>query len=81
MNVKKYKLYSSEGCHLCEQAFALCQQVGIAEQVELIDIVEDEKLVELYGVAIPVLENTENNIEKNNKLFWPFDREQIENLK
>ncbi|MBL4910028.1 MAG: glutaredoxin family protein [Alteromonadaceae bacterium] len=69
----KYKLYSSEGCHLCEQAFALCQQANIDSQVAVIDIVEDENLVTLYGISIPVLENTETS----EKLFWPFSLEQI----
>jgi len=72
-----YKLYSSEGCHLCEQAFALCQQANIAEQVAIVDIVEDEKLVELYGISIPVLENTLTG----KTLFWPFTLEQIKSFK
>jgi len=77
MSGKKYNLYSSEGCHLCDQAFSLCEQAGIAAQVELVDIVEDEKLVELYGFCIPVLEDT----AKNNQLYWPFTLADIEKLK
>jgi len=69
----QFKLYSSEGCHLCEQAFELCQQADIANVVEIIDIVDDEKLVELYGISIPVLEN----IATAQKLFWPFTLKQI----
>jgi len=72
-----YKLYSSEGCHLCEQALALCQQAKIAEHVAIIDIVDDEQLVELYGISIPVLENTDTG----EKLFWPFNLDQVEQLK
>ncbi len=72
----KYILYSSEGCHLCEQAFDLCQQANIAQQVSLVDIVDDDKLVELYGTSIPVLEN----IETGDKLFWPFSLNQLEQL-
>jgi hypothetical protein len=72
----KYILYSSEGCHLCEQAFVLCQQANIAQQVRLVDIVEDDKLVDLYGTSIPVLEN----IETGEKLFWPFMLNQLEQI-
>jgi len=72
----KYILYSSEGCHLCEQAFVLCQQANIAQQVSLVDIVDDDKLVELYGTSIPVLEN----IETGDKLFWPFTLNQLEQV-
>jgi len=85
MSKKKYHLYSSEGCHLCEQALLLCQQAGIAKYVEVIDIVEDEKLVALYGICIPVLEKlTQQDHEKspeNNKLYWPFTVTDIEKLK
>ena len=72
----KYRLYSSEGCHLCEQAFALCEQANISEQVQVVDIVEDEKLVELYGIKIPVLEN----IDTGKQLYWPFSHEQLIDL-
>lgn len=72
-----YKLYSSKGCHLCEQALELCQKANIAQQVVVIDIVEDEKLVELYGISIPVLEN----YRTAEKLFWPFTLEQIMSFK
>ncbi len=78
---KKYNLYSSEGCHLCEQAFVLCQQANISGQVALVDIVEDEKLVELYGISIPVLEKFEKGQEATETLFWPFTLEQLENFK
>jgi len=81
----KYNLYGSEGCHLCEQALALCLLVIPDEQLNQVDIVDQEKvahesktLVELYGVHIPVLEklNPESH-EENHKLFWPFTNEQL----
>ncbi|PCI62851.1 MAG: NrdH-redoxin [Gammaproteobacteria bacterium] len=68
-----YKLYSSEGCHLCEQAYILCQQANIDQQVIVVDIIDDEKLVELYGISIPVFEH----INTGEKLFWPFTLEQL----
>ena len=72
----KYNLYSSEGCHLCEQALSLCLSQLNPAQISVVDIVEDETLVEQYGVHIPVLENLTNN----KKLYWPFDSEQLESF-
>ncbi len=71
-----FKLYSSEGCHLCEQALELCTTLGLSDKVTVIDIVEHEEYVSLYGVHIPVLER----LSDNEKLFWPFSAEQIEEL-
>ena len=45
-------------------------------QISVVDIVEDETLVEQYGVHIPVLEDLTNN----KKLYWPFDSEQLESF-
>ena len=88
MSKKKYHLYSSEGCHLCEQALALCLSVLSAEQLNEIDIVEQvsvshesQTLVELYGVHIPVLESLHENSTNNQKLYWPFSAEQIGELR
>ena len=84
----KYNLYGSEGCHLCEQALALCLLVIPEEQLVQIDIVDQERvphesktLVELYGVHIPVIEklNPDNSV-LNQKLFWPFTQEQLTQL-
>ena len=74
-----FNLYSSEGCHLCELALAICQLLIPDEQLQIIDIVEDDKLVELYGVHIPVLECV-NESEENTQLFWPFTAEQVSQL-
>ncbi len=73
-----FNLYSSDGCHLCEQALALCLKVTAAESINVIDIVDDEsqQLVKLYGVHIPVLER----LSDNEKLFWPFSAQQIKEL-
>lgn len=71
-----YHLYSSEGCHLCEQAIALCNTVLDINSIKVIDIVEDESLVEQYGIHIPVLER----LSDHTKLFWPFSQQDIEKL-
>lgn len=66
-----YILYSSDGCHLCEQAYALC--LPLLADIKVVDIVDDENLVEEYGVHIPVLKRIDNS----QQLFWPFSVEQI----
>lgn len=68
-----FVLYSSEGCHLCEMALALCHQQIDKTQLRIVDIVEDDALVEQYGVHIPVLEK----ISDGTKLFWPFNSQQL----
>ncbi|TMM42391.1 glutaredoxin family protein [Colwellia ponticola] len=83
----KYNLYGSEGCHLCEQALAICLNVLSTEQLVYIDIIEQERvehetqtLFELYGVHIPVLEKLAQNSNENTKLFWPFTQAQVTQL-
>ncbi|WP_082331673.1 glutaredoxin family protein [Vibrio nereis] len=65
-------LYSTEGCHLCEMAFELCQQAGIAEKVDIVDIAFDDELFSRYGVTIPVL-----NFQ-GNEINWPFDLQELQ---
>ncbi|MGB1199858.1 MAG: glutaredoxin family protein [Thalassotalea sp.] len=72
----KYNLYSSEGCHLCEQALSLCITVLDNRVIKVVDIVDEESLVEQYGVHIPVLER----LSDNEKLFWPFTQQDVEKL-
>ncbi|GAB6262024.1 glutaredoxin family protein [Photobacterium sp. 53610] len=70
-------LYSTEGCHLCEQAYALLAEAGVAGQVDVVDIAFDDGLFSRYGVTIPVV-----SIEANgsvSELGWPFDASQLTN--
>jgi hypothetical protein len=73
-----FTLYSSDGCHLCEEALAMCLAQMPAINIEVIDIVDAEipELIDLYGVHIPVLEK----VSDKTKLFWPFNAEQITEL-
>ena len=70
-NVQLPFLLITSGCHLCEQAITLCSEIGVTP--ELIDIVEDDRLVELYGDKIPVL--MFNPAEP--ALYWPFTALQL----
>ncbi|WP_367613466.1 glutaredoxin family protein [Vibrio sp. RE86] len=65
-------LYSTEGCHLCEMAFSLTQQINISNKVDIVDIAFDDELFSRYGVTIPVLNFN------GNELNWPFDLEQLQ---
>ena len=69
----KFNLYGTLGCHLCDDALALCLAEMAADDISVIDIIDDEKLLELYRISIPVLER----LSDNKKLFWPFEQAQI----
>jgi hypothetical protein len=76
-----FHLYSSDGCHLCEQAVEIISNVIPDHQIRIVDIIDtniegEQNLVELYGVHIPVLERLSDNV----KLFWPFEQSQVVEL-
>lgn len=66
--------YTTDGCHLCEQAKILLQQLLARYperyQIELIDIITSDELVEQYGHQIPVLSGHQQG---QTPLTWPFD--------
>ena len=66
-------LYSSLGCHLCEEAKALIAPLlSTGWLLEEIDVADDDCLMERYGVRIPVIKRVDNDTE----LCWPFSVEQ-----
>lgn len=62
-------LYSTWGCHLCEEAEALLRAAGL--DFKLVDIVDDPVAFALYRVEIPVL--TAQHQGQTTELKWPFD--------
>jgi glutaredoxin len=54
---RKVEIYSREGCHLCEEAKALL--ISVSEEIdyylEEIMIDNDPKLIEEYGLMVPVI--------------------------
>ena len=70
--------YTTEGCHLCEYAAAMLDDLARSRKFQLkpLDISESEELVARYGLIIPVLRNPHNKRELN----WPFTTEQIVEL-
>lgn len=74
----KLIFYTTVGCHLCEHAAVLLDQLRQLKQfeVEEVDISTGEKLVELYGIRIPVVKNAATEKE----LGWPFDIDGLASL-
>lgn len=64
-------LYTSPGCHLCEQAEEILDYVGVS--FSAIDISSDVNLVRKYGVRIPVVQRADGA-----ELGWPFDSLDVE---
>ncbi|WP_438970207.1 glutaredoxin family protein [Methylophaga sp.] len=63
-------LFTTAGCHLCEQALDLLHSVRADHSFEVIEkeIGDDDSLIELYGVRIPVVQ-----FEDGEEINWPFD--------
>lgn len=70
-------LYSTSGCHLCEEAEALLRPLlaGQALQLQIVEISDDADLFERYGLRIPVVAGHDSKGEWQ-ELGWPFDQAQ-----
>lgn len=70
--------YTTAGCHLCEQAALLLEELRELRDIEVesVEISSDEALVNLYGIRIPVVRNPATDEE----LGWPFQLENLLNL-
>lgn len=68
-----YRLYHTEFCHLCEMAWTLIVQAGLAPDCEQVDIAGDEALEATYGIRIPVLRDPAGR-----ELGWPFDLQRLQ---
>lgn len=72
--MKTVIIYSTLGCHLCEQALEILKPLlGDDDRIEEVDISESDQLMEQYGIRIPVIKREDNGQE----LGWPFDEQQI----
>lgn len=63
-------LFTTAGCHLCEQAAALLTPIteDVPLDITAVEIGDDETLVARYGIRIPVVQ-----FEDGEELDWPFD--------
>ncbi len=69
-------LYGTSACHLCEQAEQLLLPwVAKGALIELVDVVDDDQVFALYGLAIPVVQREDGEI-----LSWPFDANMIDSF-
>lgn len=59
-------LYSTEGCHLCEMAYALLNEVGLTKQVDVVEIAFNDELFSRYAVTILIV------AYQGNELNWPL---------
>lgn len=68
-------LYTTLGCHLCEDAKTLAWPVlqHFGYRLVEVEIADDDKLVERYGIRIPVVQREDTQQE----LGWPFSQEQL----
>ncbi len=73
--MQKIIFYTTFGCHLCEKVEQMFSQFfyennnQINFEVDVFDIIDDEKIMQQYRTEIPVLKNKNTNQE----LHWPFD--------
>ncbi len=65
-----YYLFSTSGCHLCEQAEALLQSLPLAINYCIKDIADNDQWLEQYSIRIPVL----HHLDSGDELGWPFDQ-------
>ena len=65
------QLYTTLGCHLCEQALALLKTLSpeLNPSIEEIEIADSDELVDRYGIRIPVVTRAGSGLD----LGWPFD--------
>ncbi|MED5387654.1 MAG: glutaredoxin family protein [Pseudomonadota bacterium] len=59
-------LYTTVGCHLCDQASELVAMVAPGVTLTRVDVAEDDALLARYGERIPVL------MTAGRELAWPF---------
>ncbi len=75
MKLVTVKLYTTDGCHLCEQALAMLNYHNEKIKgfsIQLVEISDSDSLIEKYGIKIPVLAINAN------ELAWPFDLQELE---
>lgn len=72
----QFILYTTLGCHLCDQAKAVIAQVlaSTSYTIEEIDIAASEQLTAQYGIRIPVVAMAARD---RAELGWPFDELQF----
>tara|TARA_B110000503_G_scaffold109272_1_gene163406 strand:- start:261 stop:500 length:240 start_codon:yes stop_codon:yes gene_type:complete len=68
------QLFTTLGCHLCEQAHELLLSLtgqGMELRIELIEIVDSAELMDRYGITIPVIQ------VEDREICWPFSIDEL----
>ena len=71
----RIELFTTLGCHLCEEALALAtqlQQSGMNLDITEVEIADSPELVEQYGIRIPVIRQGDREIG------WPFNLTELQ---
>lgn len=70
-------LFTTEGCHLCEDAHEMVLSVAERHplQLQMQEIGDDDELVARYGIRIPVI-----LFPDGSELNWPFNEAQLEQV-
>ena len=72
----KIRLYTTLGCHLCEEALLMLLQLqerGILLRVEEIEIADSDLMINRFGIRVPVIVR-----EDDTELDWPFSIYEVE---
>lgn len=68
------KLYTTLGCHLCEQALTMLETLNQNHpdvSIDEIEIGDSEELLARYGIRIPVI------AINNGEIGWPFTLDEL----
>ncbi len=65
-------LYGTLGCHLCDEAQVVVAH-ALGRLAREVDIADDDRLLECYGLRIPVLKRADTGAE----IDWPFGPEEV----
>ena len=70
----KVTLFTTSGCHLCEEAEAMLLHLRqeLKLNIATVDIAESDKLMGKYGLRIPVILATDGG-----ELGWPFSIDEL----
>ncbi len=75
--IKMLYLYTTSGCHLCEQALEVIWPVldRLGWRLQQWDIADSDELLERYGLRIPLVAAAFPGAAE---LGWPFDGTQLQ---
>lgn len=72
--MQKLLLYTTSGCHLCELAENMLNTLAREGRCswQPVEISDDDRLIEVYGIRIPVIRKMSENEQDHNEIAWPF---------